>query len=329
MNVLWVTNGYPSKKHPEFCVFTKDQIEAVKRVGVTGDLYFINAREKGLKAYLSAFSDLKRMNNANKYDAVHAFHGLSFIVVLICMLRRPIVVSFLNAIDNEFKELNKLLSLLMVNFVKLVLKINKDIGVIVKDRLPDYLKKRPHSYYLPNGVDTEYFIPIDKALAKSKLGLSKDKRYILFVSSKDLNRKQKRFDRFNEVIDKIKSNTEFENVEALTVSNVTREELLMYYSASSVHLLTSDFEGSPNSVKEAISCNLPVVSTDVGNVKEMISNIPDCKVSKSSEIEELANLTIDILSSKKGDLRSFIFKNELDANSKSLKLKSIYTELSK
>lgn len=52
--------------------------------------------------------------------------------------------------------------------------------------------------------------------------------------------------------------------------------------------MTSDQEGSPNSIKESIMCNVPTVSTDVGNVREMTSDIAGCYVSDVFSSEELA-----------------------------------------
>ena len=42
----------------------------------------------------------------------------------------------------------------------------------------------------------------------------------------------------------------------------------IYLNAADVLLLTSFSEGSPNIIKEALACNCPIVSTDVGDVKE-------------------------------------------------------------
>ena len=71
--------------------------------------------------------------------------------------------------------------------------------------------------------------------------------------------------------------------------NVARELVPIYLNASDLHLISSDFEGSPNSVKECMMCNVPVVSTDVGNVREMIGDIPGAYVVDDFSAESLAS----------------------------------------
>jgi teichuronic acid biosynthesis glycosyltransferase TuaC len=39
-------------------------------------------------------------------------------------------------------------------------------------------------------------------------------------------------------------------------------------------------EGSPNVIKQAMACNLPIVATDVGDVREVIGNTEGCIISE-------------------------------------------------
>jgi glycosyltransferase involved in cell wall biosynthesis len=65
-------------------------------------------------------------------------------------------------------------------------------------------------------------------------------------------------------------------------------------NAADCLLLTSDWEGSPNVVKEALACNLPVVSVDVGDVRERLERVrPSVIVPRDSA--EIGKAISDIL----------------------------------
>ena len=52
--------------------------------------------------------------------------------------------------------------------------------------------------------------------------------------------------------------------------------ILSLLNASNILLHTTLWEGSPNLIKEAMACNIPIVSTDVGDVKKVIGNTAGC-----------------------------------------------------
>jgi len=51
-----------------------------------------------------------------------------------------------------------------------------------------------------------------------------------------------------------------------------REDIPRLLTAADAFVLPSRWEGLPNVVMEALSCEVPVVSTDVGGIKELISD---------------------------------------------------------
>ena len=73
----------------------------------------------------------------------------------------------------------------------------------------------------------------------------------------------------------------------MIVHGQSQEQVMRYMNASNVLLLPSLAEGSPNVVKEAMACNLPVVATDVGDVAQVIGHTAGCSVC-APDADELA-----------------------------------------
>lgn len=76
----------------------------------------------------------------------------------------------------------------------------------------------------------------------------------------------------------------------LSLQHYTRTEVNWLMCAADCLLLTSRSEGSPQVVKEAMACGCPIVSVDVGDVRERVEGIEGCYVAKSRSPQELADL---------------------------------------
>jgi glycosyltransferase involved in cell wall biosynthesis len=76
-------------------------------------------------------------------------------------------------------------------------------------------------------------------------------------------------------------------------------------NAADVLLVTSFTEGSPTVVQEAMACNLPVVSVDVGDVRERLQGVAACEVVVGRDPNELGNALAGVLlAAKRSDGRT-------------------------
>jgi glycosyltransferase involved in cell wall biosynthesis len=62
----------------------------------------------------------------------------------------------------------------------------------------------------------------------------------------------------------------------------------LYMNACDALVFTSLQEGSPNVVKEALACNLPVVSVAVGDVAERLAGVANCELCADDRPETIA-----------------------------------------
>ncbi len=314
MRILHVTNNFPTLNYPIFGIFIKEQVESLRNLGINNDVFFINSREDGKIAYLRAIFKLRRYFRHNQFDIIHCHHCYSAVILLLTGIYRgtPRILSYQSDPRNEG---GLLLFRILYRFFDTIILKNKPREIT--------LSKTVH---LPNGVNTSFFVPMSKEECKVKLGLDPDRRYILFMDSYN-RRFCKRIDRFSETLSILKEKYHYENLEPLVLTNTGRGLIPSYINASDLHLLTSDFEGSPNSVKECIACNVPVVSTPVGNVEEMLSGIDGAFVAKSFTSGELAGLADRALSFTGFSSRDHVREKGLDIETAAAKLVQVYNHL--
>jgi glycosyltransferase involved in cell wall biosynthesis len=228
----------------------------LKGIGVECDYYKIIG--KGINGYLKNMKPLRAQIRKNDYDLVHSHFGLSG---LLASLQRelPTVVTFHGSDVNKGK--NRLFSLIASKL--------SHYNIIVDKNMAKKLLLRDRFSSIPCGVDLKVFHPLPKESAKKQLGLQRNKRYILFSSSFD--NAVKNYPLAKEAVALTNP-----SVQLLELKNKNREEVNLCLNACDLLLMTSHTEGSPQVVKEALACNTPVVSTDVGDVKDLISDLNCC-----------------------------------------------------
>jgi glycosyltransferase involved in cell wall biosynthesis len=143
--------------------------------------------------------------------------------------------------------------------------------------LPASVQRR--NTVLPNGVDTSLFRPIDRIEARRSLGWDETRRIALFAADPEVPRK--RYWLAHAAVERAR--TAMPDLSLQVARGIPPAEIPQLMSAADCLLLTSSIEGSPNVVKEALMCNLPVVATPVGDVQELLADVLPSFVCEPSE----------------------------------------------
>jgi glycosyltransferase involved in cell wall biosynthesis len=258
MNVLFVCSG---NSHYGIVPFIKVQGESLKKEGVLLDYFTIKG--KGIINYLKNVKILSRYLKKNNYDLIHAHYGLVGLVCVLSYPRIPIVLSVMG--DDAYGSFNlngkRIKSSYFTMFLtQIALIFSKQI--IVKSK--NILKVIPYknkSHIIPNGVNFEVIKPNSKSLEKETL---------LFLA--DPHDPRKNFRLVEQALELFPD----KKINLLCPYPLEPNQVMNYFNKASVFILTSYNEGSPNVIKEAMACNIPIIATDVGDVREVIERTEGC-----------------------------------------------------
>jgi glycosyltransferase involved in cell wall biosynthesis len=144
---------------------------------------------------------------------------------------------------------------------------------------------------IPNGLDINKYKPIDKKIARNILGLSLDKKIILFGAINSTSSPRKGFNLLQNALQKLSQEQE-QNKFELVIFGASEPaispnfgfkthyldklyddiSLYLIYSAADVFVLPSRQDNLPNTVMEALSCGTPCVGFNIGGMPELIEH---------------------------------------------------------
>jgi glycosyltransferase involved in cell wall biosynthesis len=139
------------------------------------------------------------------------------------------------------------------------------------------------------------------------LGLPQDKKLVLFCAGM---RPEKRFDVAKAAVDRLSANDA--SVQLVIATEQPHSIIPHYMNACDVLVLTSDYEGSPTVIKEAMACNLPIVSVDVGDVAEVIAGTDGCYICQRTPDDVAAGLNLALGRKRRTNGRANIAHLSLD-----------------
>ncbi len=273
---------YPTRQYPASGTFVEQQIIGLKRLGLEVDLMVVNRAESGTVSYFTMGAALRRRIGQFQPDVVHVMYGgVMAERVTKVITEKPIIISLCGS-DLLGERLSGVFRTIISEcgvFASYVA-AQRAFGIIVKSQnleeaLPAFVD-RSKVRIIPNGIDLERFRLLDQMDCQKKLGWSCSRFHVLFPENTGDPRKRPYL--AQAAIEA--ANRSGLNAEMHRLRGVPHEEVPIWLNASDVVLLTSLHEGSPNIIKEALACDVPVVSVDVGDVHERINGIDGCHIAQ-------------------------------------------------
>jgi glycosyltransferase involved in cell wall biosynthesis len=327
MRVLAVTNVYPTPQFPASGTFVEQQIKGLRQIGLDVDVIFVDRAQKGVSAYWSLRPQLHARIANFQPDVVHVMYGgVMADTVTRAVDDRPAIVSFCGSdllgqlLSGPFRKFMSRYGVLASHRAA-----KRATGVVVKsknlqDALPDDVNLSKVKI-IPNGIDLTRFKPLDREKCRARLGWSPYCFHVLFPTNfGDPTKRPDLAYAAVEIVNRLGIPTELQQLRG-----VAHDEVPIWLNASDVILLTSKHEGSPNIIKEALACDLPVVSLDVGDVRERIQEVEGCYLALPEPSDLAAKLCL--VHAGPGRVAGRTKVQELSLERIALCLKEYYKEL--
>ena len=281
LSVLMLTSEWPEKAE-HTAHFVARQARFLQAAGVRVEVFPFRG-EKRPQKYAAAWFQVRRRLAGGQFDLVHAQFGQSALLAL--PKRLPLVITFrgddlLGVVGDDGRPTRA--GRILQRLSRLAAR-SANAVIVVAQHMTQHLPAVKAVHVVPSGLDLDLFRPQPQGPARARLGLPTDERLVLFVGEPAEARK--RYDLANRAVQRVAPSLRARLVVAWKVPHA---QIPDYMAACDALVFTSSQEGSPNAVKEALACNLPVVSVPVGDVAERLNGIEGCELCADDRPETIA-----------------------------------------
>jgi teichuronic acid biosynthesis glycosyltransferase TuaC len=218
---------------------------------------------------------LRRQIRSFRPDLVHAQFGkFNALVAALAKGRLPLVITFRGTDINRNTRYGSFRAAVGLAASQLAAFLADGLVCVSREIQAKVWPRRP-CLVLPTGVDLASFVPMAREEARRRLGYGADERIVLFNAGRNPAVKDPELAADSVAI----AETLFGKIRFVVLDGTADpQDVPLYMNAADCLLVTSRTEGSPTVVQEAMACNLPVVSVDVGDVRERLEGVAHCAV---------------------------------------------------
>ena len=293
-------------KNGRYAPFITEQVDAIEKQGVECQYFGVDGN--GIAGYLRQLPKLRKTIRKFRPDIIHAHYGLCGLLANY-QRRIPVVTTYHGSDINDPRVLR---------LSKKCIRRSR-FNLFVSQKNVDIARPKKDFALIPCGIDLEDYPIMDKADARRQMGLNPTGKYVLFAGA---------FDNPVKNAPLAKAAMAFvPEAELLELKGFSRPQVSTLMQAVDAFLMTSFTEGSPQVIKEAMACGCPIVSVDVGDVRERTKGIEGCYIAERDP-EDLARSIQDALNYVgRTDGRQAIEKNGLSNDVIATRIISIYENL--
>ena len=328
--VFMVVPGHFADGKPQYSPFVQSQMTALIESGVTVHLGLFTGRINPLEVIrdVRCLKEAFRRSGAN---LIHAQYGtITALAASYIAGSVPLIISFggsdilgipVPGMHWRLREaLGRHLSLRAGA---------RATAIIVKSQnlfnaLPAHLQQKTH--LVPNGVNTAIFTPLPKEACRSKLGWKAEERIVVLCASGGGDHRYRKNIPLAEAAVRL-AEKEMGPIRFEVFYGYPHAVVAELLNAADVLLMTSLQEGSPNIVKEAMACNLPVVAVPCGDVAERLEGVTPGGVYPYDAAELAKGIIAVMTARRRSNGREQLESQGLTAASVARKLISLYASL--
>ncbi len=276
LRILMVTGIYPTPEKPHKGTFVKVLVDSLIQAGVEVEVVHPDLNLPAPLRYLSATAQIFVKTLTGRFDVVHGHYDLW---CLACRFQwtTAVVASYLGddvlgtfTADGGHSKKGAFVATISRKLSYWV------EAVTVKS---EQMKQRLHGpenrvFVIADGINLQQFQPVSRAEIRAQLGWDQQRNYVLFANNPAIP--VKNFALAQAAVEHLHARGI--DVELVVANGLSHDTVVQYMNASNALILPSKAEGSPNVVKEAMACNIPVVATNVGDVATVISRTAGCSI---------------------------------------------------